>query len=838
MDVNWAQAKISRIFGGRYELERIITESAHFFEGVGSDVIGSRQVALTVFAPAVNDHEDNTKAIYSAARQLSTVEHINVCSPTGWSETDDCIYVVSEQVPSVNLADLLAAGHQLSPSQTLVLALEVTRALEHCHNLGITHGDLRPENIWIGTDQRVRIAGFGLARAIFHLPAPENELIEATRYSSPERAQGQLEGSAGDIYALALIVNEILTAAKPPVGESLVATLMQRSEYEIELTESATALGSVFGRCGALEVSQRPDATELAKGLLEAAESLARPDDFPGLETLSCTKTTSTSATSGQGGSSAVSTGAANKTVVTSQHDSIGPAAVAGAAAVTDAADADTAATDAADADAASGEDVAGDGDDGGIALCDPYLDTEISSDIDAIVVTAEDVAEVDAVAAALDHPTLDEILGTSELIFDPDTGQHEKVEIAATDTSQTDGTEVIAQTESTAYADKSDSSDQAVSASTSSTDTSDIAGVTGATSAITTTTGPLTSETDTSQLDIPDFDAPVARRGRAIRGLDYGDDENLVLPKWPLVALFAIIAGAIALALVYSPLLDDVAAPTAPDFLGRQIEEVETAAEENGWRLRKLQSRQDATLAGQILLQDPAPGKTLHSGDQLVVTVSLGNEMVELPGDIIGLTVQQAQIRLNDFGILIDSTREVNSEALSAGLVVSYDEPTNQKPAGETVKLVVSKGPQQRVVPDNIIGMTQEDATDLLASMRLKTLPEPVYDPDAKEGSVLQVEPAPGVEVAADSEVTIYVSAGPEPVEIPDVTGMTLEEAIKAVQELGLFFTGAEGTAGEPAIATVPEIGEIVDVGTEITIVLGEDNGDGADGEGKESSD
>lgn len=784
MDANWASTKISRIFGGRYELEKIISEGAHFLEGVGTDVITSQKVGLTVFAPCVNDHEDNTKAVFQAARELSAVEHVNICSPSGWSETDDCLYVAFDRVDGVNLAQLLESGVTLSASQTLVLALEVTRALQHCHSVGITHGDLRPDNIWIGLDQRVHVSGFGLARAVFHIPAPEVQLIEANRYASPERSQGQMHNSASDIYALALIIREVLTGQTPPLGDTLVSMLMQRSEYEVDLGGGAQELGPVFGRCGAVEPSERPSAQELAEGLLVAAESLSRPAPFPtGVQQPNDSTSASTETNDGTSASTETSGGTSVARETCEQP------------------------------------------------IVQPYLDIEQdlsgaeadnaegNSELDEIEVTAEDVAEVEAVAAALDHPSLDELLATKETIFDPDTGEHSAVLVEQDNStrdlaaSEPSGADTVALTEA-ARVDSDVLAPQTSAGSVAS-------------------TGLIETAADN---EAEAFDAPIARRGRAIRGLDYGDEQDLVLPRWPLFVLFILIAGAIAAALVYSPLLDDVAAPTAPDFVGSKFEDVEQVAEERGWKLKRLESRQDGTLVGQVLLQDPGPGKAIHRGDQFKVTVSLGNEMVELPSDIFGLTVEQAQIRLNDFGIIIDSTREVNSEALSAGLVVAYDEPTNQKPAGESVKLVVSAGPKQRVVPDNIIGMTQEDATDLLSGMRLIALPEPVFDPDAKEGSVLQVEPSPGIAVAADSEVKIFVSAGPEPVEIPDVVGMSLEEAITAIQELGLFFTGAEGTAGEPAISTIPDIGEIVDVGTEVTIVLGEpetddeDNGDSSD--------
>jgi beta-lactam-binding protein with PASTA domain len=238
-------------------------------------------------------------------------------------------------------------------------------------------------------------------------------------------------------------------------------------------------------------------------------------------------------------------------------------------------------------------------------------------------------------------------------------------------------------------------------------------------------------------------------------------------------------------------------------------------------WDVDRREGRLDGSEAGSIIAQVPEVGASLDDGDTLKVTVSLGNAMVEIPSDLNGLTLEQAQARLQSVGLELGQATEENNEALAPGLVIGIDEPISQKPRGEDVSIRLSLGASARVVPGSVIGLNVEEAIGLLFGLRLQPIEEPVFDPAAAEGTVLGSDPAPGETVPADSAVTLFVSAGPEPVEVPDVTGLALDEAIDLIEALGLVFVNTEGTPGEPAIGTDPAAGDVVDFGTEVLIIL-----------------
>ena len=327
---------------------------------------------------------------------------------------------------------------------------------------------------------------------------------------------------------------------------------------------------------------------------------------------------------------------------------------------------------------------------------------------------------------------------------------------------------------------------------------------------------------------DSIEFDAPastaVASGSRTVFRQD-AEDLDDHLPTWPLLVLAAIVALAVA-AWFFLGSASGSGNATVPNLIGAGDDEVEALSEENGWEIERLETRLNGSEFGSIVAQDPAAGAELDEGETLTVTVSLGSEMVEIPNDLSGLTMEQARDRLSVANLVLGAVTEENSETVDTGLVIDIDEPTRQKPAGESVALRVSAGPEARLVPD-VIGTTVGDATAVLVALRLQAVEQLVFDPFAEAGTVLASVPGVGEFVEADSQVILQVSAGPEPVIIPDVTDLSLADAVDIIESFGLIFADTQGTPGEPVIGTIPEIGQTVDVGSEITIVLDEPSED-----------
>ena len=323
----------------------------------------------------------------------------------------------------------------------------------------------------------------------------------------------------------------------------------------------------------------------------------------------------------------------------------------------------------------------------------------------------------------------------------------------------------------------------------------------------------------DETSLDVPE-QGPGRRSARRAYE-EVADDADDRLPWWPL-ALLGVLVGLVGAGVYFFTLQSANDTAQVPDLVGLQFDEAQGRIASIGWQVERLENRQDGSIEGSIIAQEPVPGADLGEGETVRVTVSLGNQMVEIPREVVGLDVEQAASRLGAAGLTVGTISEENSEAFAAGLVIGLDEPTTQKPLGDGVSLRVSLGPEDRAVPPNLVGMTIGDATSALAGLRLQAVAELAFSPGIEAGVVLDSIPGAGQIVAADSAVTLIVSDGPEPVVMPDIVGLTLEEAIEELEALGLVFTfDIEGTAGEEVIGSLPPIGATTDVGTEVTIIL-----------------
>ncbi len=178
---------------------------------------------------------------------------------------------------------MLDQGRRLTPSQALVVGLDTARALDFAHRRGFVHRDVKPANLLFGDDGRLRIADFGLARALSEAAwtEPGNGLVGTARYAAPEQAgAGRVDGKA-DVYALGLVLIEAVSGSVPLVGESTLATLAGRADTPVPVPPALGPLVALLEKVGRPDPADRPDAAELGLALHAAARELDRPEPLP-----------------------------------------------------------------------------------------------------------------------------------------------------------------------------------------------------------------------------------------------------------------------------------------------------------------------------------------------------------------------------------------------------------------------------------------------------------------------------------------------------------------------------------------------------------------------------
>ena len=145
------------------------------------------------------------------------------------------------------------------------------------------HRDVKPANLLFGDDGRLRIADFGLARAIAEAAwtEPAGVVLGTARYASPEQAKGLPVDGRTDVYSLALVLVEAITGTVPFSADTTVATLMNRIDKLMPVTADLGPLASVVERAGRPDPEERYTSGELARALMQAAERLPRPETLP-----------------------------------------------------------------------------------------------------------------------------------------------------------------------------------------------------------------------------------------------------------------------------------------------------------------------------------------------------------------------------------------------------------------------------------------------------------------------------------------------------------------------------------------------------------------------------
>jgi beta-lactam-binding protein with PASTA domain len=272
-----------RLVAGRYRLvgRRGTGLDVALFEAV--DVRDDRTVAVKVVHPDVCAEPGFAQRFDDTMPRVASMRHPNLTDVLDHGSATwnghEVRFVVTENLTGGSLRDLRDRGRTLTPSQAVMVGLDVCRALDVSHRAGLIHGDIRPTTLMFGADGRLRVADLGLG----HLVAddqwadPGRLSIDRAKYASPEQARGLAALPASDVYALCLCLLEAVTGQLPFVGDSTVATLSGRLDKLMPVSADLGPLAAVLERAGRPDPADRYSAAEFGRALVQTAEKLPRP---------------------------------------------------------------------------------------------------------------------------------------------------------------------------------------------------------------------------------------------------------------------------------------------------------------------------------------------------------------------------------------------------------------------------------------------------------------------------------------------------------------------------------------------------------------------------------
>jgi serine/threonine-protein kinase len=218
----------------------------------------------------------------------AALHHPHVMAVYHWGEDDGVPFMVLELLKGGSLRGLLDTGTTLSPAQSSHVGRQVAAALRYAHTRGLVHRDIKPANLLFDEHGLVRVADFGLARALAEASwtEPAGTVVGTARYAAPEQASGAAVDGRADLYSLAIVMVEACTGEVPIVGETAISTLAARATRPIEAPAEMGPLVPVIARAGQPAPADRfPDAAAMGNALTAASRQLPAPAPLhlPGL---------------------------------------------------------------------------------------------------------------------------------------------------------------------------------------------------------------------------------------------------------------------------------------------------------------------------------------------------------------------------------------------------------------------------------------------------------------------------------------------------------------------------------------------------------------------------
>jgi serine/threonine-protein kinase len=270
---------VGRVLGDRYRLTRPLGVGASAHVYVAEDVNLKRRVAIKVLHPALAADEGFLRRFRAEARAVGSLRHPNILTVFDWGEDRGAPYLVMELLEGGSLRSMLDRGTLLSPAQAAAVGADAARALDYAHRRGIVHRDIKPANLIFDDEGRVRVADFGLARALAEATwtEPAGAVVGTARYAAPEQARGQKLDDRADVYSLALVLIEAITGSVPFASDTTLGTLMARIERPLVSPPGTGGLAPVLDAAGTVDPAARLDAGTLARRLDGQAATLPPP---------------------------------------------------------------------------------------------------------------------------------------------------------------------------------------------------------------------------------------------------------------------------------------------------------------------------------------------------------------------------------------------------------------------------------------------------------------------------------------------------------------------------------------------------------------------------------
>ncbi|MTI67593.1 MAG: Stk1 family PASTA domain-containing Ser/Thr kinase [Firmicutes bacterium] len=225
---------IGKILGNRYEIVEKIGGGGMAFVYKAKCRLLNRYVAIKILRPEFTNDEEFINKFRRESQSAASLSHHNIVNIYDVGSEDNVYYIVMEYVKGKTLKKLIREKGKLSPKRVINIAIEIAEALNHAHENHIVHRDIKPHNIMVTDDGRIKVTDFGIARAASTSTVTNtSNVIGSVHYFSPEQARGGYTDAKSDIYSLGIVMYEMLTGRVPFEGESPISIALKHIQEDI-----------------------------------------------------------------------------------------------------------------------------------------------------------------------------------------------------------------------------------------------------------------------------------------------------------------------------------------------------------------------------------------------------------------------------------------------------------------------------------------------------------------------------------------------------------------------------------------------------------------------------
>ena len=216
------------VFAERYKLEDFIGQGGMSLVYRAVDIRTGHSVAVKILKSEYNSDKEFLERFQREAQAASLMSHHNLVNLLDVGVEGEYRYLVLEYVNGNTLKDIIRQKGRLNYQTAIQITVRILSALQHAHDNGIIHRDIKPQNVLIHADGHVKVSDFGIARMTNAFTISKGDtVVGSVHYSSPEQATGSVVEATSDIYSTGVVMYEMLTGRVPFVGDTPVAVAMQ-----------------------------------------------------------------------------------------------------------------------------------------------------------------------------------------------------------------------------------------------------------------------------------------------------------------------------------------------------------------------------------------------------------------------------------------------------------------------------------------------------------------------------------------------------------------------------------------------------------------------------------